>query len=124
MDSLIRNVEKHLESLGYNLDLRAKGFGAGHEKLLKFVVRKHLGGLIHSACFVMKGSVLEHLHFSNTLNSESTLIRCHVDENGDLLIEAWYPGPYGKPSYRRFIEMWHADTALILAHDASPNFLV
>jgi hypothetical protein len=44
----------------------------------------------------------------------ATVSRTYVDKDGDLALEAWFPGTYDKARFSLFLEEWHRDTIMQL----------
>ncbi|HJP34304.1 MAG TPA: hypothetical protein QGF95_27470 [Candidatus Latescibacteria bacterium] len=46
----------------------------------------------------------------NSLNAAATVARFYIDDDGDTMMEAWFPGKYDKKLFGNFLEAWQGDT--------------
>lgn len=108
----------HLGFLGYETQATDEFLRANHASNLNVAIKQHRGGILFlsflGASEYGKGNPSEVAAFANMLNVNATVARCYVDKDGDLALEAWFPGTYDKTRFSLFIEEWHRDTILQL----------
>lgn len=61
--------------------------------------------------------------YVNSMNQQALLSRYLIDADGDVACEAWYPGPYDKDGFDRFMEAWHHDLAVLAQNEQSSKML-
>lgn len=116
------DVAKHLEFLGYELDT-SEGLFARHERYPNLRVLEKNGGYLLVAWFGTQGELADKLSFVNAVNQEAIACRFVIDKDQDFAMEGWYPVEYERTAFARFMEMWHRDWTLVVAHPAAQEIL-
>jgi len=103
--------KSHMEFLGYEVTEKDKALQAKHGKYLNVWVKAYQKGILLIGYF---GRNKEHkddeagFHkMINDLNKGATAARYYEDKDGDLAIEAWYPGSYEKVRFGIFLDSFH-----------------
>jgi len=107
------SVMRHLEFLGYKCASAKGKISVTHAERLSFDLVKFRGGLLFKSWFGKNGKTQKdsekYTALINVLNSESGVCRYYADNEGDLIIEGWYPLPYSKDGFATFLETWEKD---------------
>ncbi len=110
----VEEIGTHLEFLGYEVTTTDEYLRATHPSNLNVALKEHRGGILLLSYLGASTYGKEHpeevAELANALNVNATVARCYRDKDGDLALEAWYPGTYEKTRFSRFIEEWHKDT--------------
>lgn len=105
-------VSKHLKKLDYDVEKGDESLTAEHESELNVSVREYKDGLlIRSYIGTSEESERTLRKLCNKLNYKATTARMYIDNDGDLIFEAWYPGNYDKDRFDIFMEAWQNDTS-------------
>jgi hypothetical protein len=113
---LLDSVKKHLEHIGYKVDVTDKGgLVATHPKKLDFGVTTFNGGALLLAPFrVKEGAAVdsrEFLEFLNDVNMNATVGRVVWNKDSKAVFgEAWYPNSYETIAFGQFFDLWLDDT--------------
>ncbi|MFH1572249.1 MAG: hypothetical protein ABIL09_29935 [Gemmatimonadota bacterium] len=107
-----KDVARHLEKKHeYRITKEDNYLTAKHDDWLNLTVREYKSGLLLRAYLETsaydEGDLRE---LCNTLNYNSTAARMYIDNENDLIFEAWYPGEYQEKSFEAMLEAWHKDT--------------
>jgi len=106
------NVAKHLKKLDYQVEKADEKLFATHDIELDLSVAEYRDGyLIRTWCETSDESERTLRKLCNKLNHEATVARFYVDNEGDLIFEAWYPGEYDRDQFDIFMEAWQNDTS-------------
>ena len=104
----------HLEFLAYTVTENEGAYTVEHETKPNFRFRAFSGGLLFSSAWrtsdVAKWETEGFLEFINTLNAKAAVARFYMDDDKDLIIEAWYPEQYEKAAFAHFLSLWERDT--------------
>jgi hypothetical protein len=124
------NAEKiinHLEFLGYTVTADKDSLLAKHTKEWNISVRSYQGGILIAAFLEAEKKAKEDrgafLEMINALNKEAKACRYYADKDGDLAIEAYYPGSYDKARFGTFIDVWKADSDELKGNKNALSFL-
>ncbi len=112
-DSL-KGFSNHLEFLGYSVTSTSeKSVSLKHSKYPNEKIMVYNGGVLLSSWWELseagKSAGNELYLFLNNLNNESVVTKYYLDDDKDLVIEAWYPGEYDKPKFALFVEKIQQD---------------
>jgi len=106
-----KEIVEHLEFLGYKVTSGEDKIEVSHPVFLNFVLRNYRGGLLISTYFIAteygKANRSEFVEFANDLNKEAAASRFYIDKDGDLAIEAYYPGEYEKTRFGLFLDAFN-----------------
>ncbi|MBN1423440.1 hypothetical protein JXA88_02685 [Candidatus Fermentibacteria bacterium] len=109
-------VTAHLEFFGYEVTPTDEVLRAVHASNLNIAVKAHRGGMLLLSFLGSKTPAEENraqlLEFANDLNVNASVSRSYIDKDGDLALEAWFPGTYDKTRFSLFLEEWHRDTIM------------
>ena len=101
-------IGKHLEFLGYTVQPKDDRLIAKHPKYFNFYLKSFAGGILLTAYFTGSEYAKQHqgefYALANELNKGSAVARYYVDQDTDLIIEAWYPGGYERVQFGVFID--------------------
>jgi len=122
-------ITTHLEFHGYTRGDDEEWLSFSHEERLSFTVQSYQGGILIQSWF--GGTDYADQHASefhavvNDMNAAATVMRLYVDDDGDLAMEAWYPGEYKKDTFSAFLDAWVDDGATLLGvhYDALSNLV-
>ena len=115
----IVQISEHLEFLGYAISPDGEeAVHAKHSRRPNFVARVFNGGCLMTAWYdtiaeavVNREGFLEAI---NDLNVQATVARYYVDKEFDFAVEAFYPLPYERTTYGRFLDLWDRDFARVV----------
>ncbi|MFC1525970.1 hypothetical protein ACFL6X_04065 [Candidatus Latescibacterota bacterium] len=107
-----KDVAKHLEKKhDYKVEKTDDGLQAKHVDWLNIKITEYKGGLLFWAYLETsqhdRGDLLE---LANVLSLNATASRAYVDDEDDLIFEAWFPGKYDDDRFETLLEAWHNDT--------------
>jgi hypothetical protein len=104
-------VMEHLEVLGYDVSMNTKRIKAKHDKYLNIFLKQYRNGILVTAFFGATDYGKKHRKefetLLNKLNADAAAGRYYVDKDGDLAIEAYYPGPYQKKNFTAFLDAFN-----------------
>jgi len=105
-------VVKHLKKLDYDVEKKDESLSAEHDSELNVTVREYKDGLLVRAWLETSDESTRTLRkLCNKLNYNATVARMYIDDEDDLIFEAWYPGEYDKDQFDIFMEAWQSDTS-------------
>jgi len=111
-------IAAHLGFFGYETETTDEFLRANHPSNLNIAIKEHRGGVLFlsflGASAYGKENPNELTALANELNVNATVSRSYVDKDGDLALEAWFPGTYEKARFSLFLEEWNKDTILQL----------
>lgn len=128
MADILERMETHLATLGYEVGPGEKPETrtASHAEYWNFAFAEQSGGVLFQS-FIETRSETElqaFFKFMSSLQRQTIVARVYVEEDGDLAIEAWWPGEdYRAEAFERFVEAWNRDIALIGRHPKVGEFL-
>jgi hypothetical protein len=119
MDSTIKEISEHLEFLGYETSPSGDdGFHATHSVRPNFLARAFNGGCLLSAWYgTTAQAVVNREGFLEAINALNAQARIYVDKEFDLTVEAFYPVPYERTYFGRFMDMWDRDFSRVVDSD-------
>ena len=107
------DIIRHLEFMGYDTSMDSDGIEAKHTKYLNFFLKTYQGGILFRTFFTASDYGREHrsewFELINKLNADSTASRYYIDEDGDLILEAYYPGVYEKQRFGVFVDAFNVE---------------
>jgi len=110
-------VKAHLEFMGYDISSNSQRMKATHSTELNFFMKSFRGGILVTAFFggndYAKRNKSEFLGALNGLNAKSAASRYYIDGDGDMAIEAYYPGAYDRKSFAAFLDAFQLERANI-----------
>ncbi len=110
----LQGFAEHFEFLGYSVfGQQEDAIFLSHPDELNLRVMQFRGGYLLSAYFTAVDpevtSAEEFLAVVNRMNAVATANRYYVDSDGDLVVEAWFPGEYSRSHVGRIIAEWQSD---------------
>lgn len=113
------DVIKHLEFQGYDVAMNSKRIKATHAKELNILIKKYRGGMLTTSMFAGsehgKKNRNDFIGLINKLNQKAAAARYYVDDEGDLIIEAYYPGSYNKQAFSAFLDAYNLERSHLSA---------
>lgn len=102
----------HLEFGNYTVETGETALTASHETNLNMILKAYKGGVLLQTYLETseKKKKKDLTATINKLNTNAIAARYYLDDEGDTMIEAWFPGGYDKKRFGTFLEAWHADT--------------
>lgn len=111
-------ITEHLEFMGYEKEEHESVVMFTHGEHLSFTMQSYQGGLLIQSWFTgtdySRQNVPEFLNVVNDMNAGATTARFYRDDDGDLMIEAWFPGAYEKQKFSSFMDAWIQDSEMQL----------
>ncbi|ADV46136.1 hypothetical protein [Nitratifractor salsuginis] len=113
-------ILKHLEFLGYNATMDSKHIIAKHSEHLNFYLKQYRGGMLLTSFFTSNAQGKKHrkdlIRIANDLNKDAAAARYYIDKDGDLAIEAYYPGGYERQRFGLFLDTYNLESENIANH--------
>jgi hypothetical protein len=107
------DVIKHLEFMGYEVSMDDERILANHSSNLNILIKSYRGGMLVTSYFrgteYGQSNKSSWLTLINELNQNAAAARYYVDNDGDMAIEAYYPGDYNKKSFSAFLDAFNLD---------------
>lgn len=111
--SVMQDFTNHLSYNGYKCTVQGNVVQAVHGSKLSFTLSRYGNGILIKAWFRKKNNEQESLQklilIANEMNSKASLARFYADNEGDLVMSAWYPLPYTKDNFSSFLDTWETD---------------
>ena len=111
--TLLDQIGKHLQFLGYEIVDQEEGFIANHISKPRFRVLPYLSGLLFSCTFTMgenaQANRFAYLNFLNGGNRNAAVSRFYANSDNSLVHECFFLGEYDRVQFARFFEMWEKD---------------
>lgn len=107
-----KDVKKYLEKKhDYKVEREDSYLSAKHTDWLNMTLREWKGGILLRAYIETSNYDPDDLKtLCNKLNYNATAARMYIDNENDLIFEAWFPGKYDEDRFAALIEAWHKDT--------------
>ena len=119
--------KSHLEFLGYDVADKKKSLQAKHGKYLNIWLKQYQQGILVIGYF---GRNKEHKNdeagfhkMINDLNKGASAARYYEDKDGDLAVEAWYPGGYEKVRFGVFMDSFHQTRSQLQKEDRLETYV-
>lgn len=107
----IDDLTQHLEFMGYDVSVNSERMAAKHASQPNILLKKFRSGVLvtsfYSGTPYGKSHKEQFLNVVNSLNSDSVAARYYVDADGDMVLEAYYPGSYNKKAFSAFIDNYN-----------------
>ena len=111
--TLLDQIGKHLQFLGYEIVDQEEGFIANHISKPRFRVLPYLSGLLFSCTFTMgenaQANRFAYLNFLNGGNHNAAVSRFYANSDDSLVHECFFLGEYDRVQFGRFFELWERD---------------
>lgn len=103
--------KQHLEFLGYEVTEKKKALQAKHGTYLNVWIKSYQKGILLIGYFGRSDdsrSDTAGFHaMINDLNKDAAAARYYEDKDGDLAIEAWFPGGYDRVRFGVFMDSFN-----------------
>ncbi len=121
------DYKKHFEVLGYEVDEGEKTFIAKHEEFYNVSVKGFNGGVLVVTFFgttdKAKKNRVGFLEFLNELNTDAVAARFYEDDEGDVIVEGWYPGGYDRTRFGVFIDKFNEINSQLGGSSSATDYL-
>ena len=102
----------HFEFLGYSVEDGETSLIARHDTFYNVSVKPYNGGMLVVTFFGTtdraKSDRVGFLEFLNGMNESAVAARYYEDDEGDVIVEGWYPGDYDRARFGVFLERFNA----------------
>lgn len=116
-----REMQNHLEFLGYEVSVKDGSILAMHEERPSFQIRSASGGALLLSYWKSNDYARAHraefLELVNDFNSNATTATFYIDNDGDLGFSGWFNGEYEKTRFAHFLDRWNRDWADLVQRD-------
>lgn len=106
-------IIEHLKFLGYEVSVQGPVIRARHKVELNLLIKVYEQGFMMKAVFAgsehAKKNLVEFMALVNECNKLAKLNRYYIDEDGDLIIEALFPGYYEKSVFGNVLSLFNQD---------------
>ena len=117
----------HLEFLGYQVQDGETSLIAKHEKYYNISVKPYNGGMLVVTFFGTtdraQSDRVGFLQFLNGMNAGAVAARYYEDNEGDVIVEGWYPGDYDRARFGVFIDQFNGVTEQLGAAEPAADYL-
>jgi len=117
----------HLEFLGYAVEEGESSLIARHDKNYNISVRSYNGGVLVVTFFGTtdraESDRIGFLEFLNAMNESAVAARYYEDDEGDVVVEAWFPGDYDRSRFGVFLERFNVIGDQLGSSDAAADYL-
>jgi hypothetical protein len=117
----------HLEFLGYTVTDGEASLIARHDTNYNISVKSYNGGVLVVTFFgttsKAKRDRVGFLEFLNGMNAGSVAARYYEDNEGDVIVEGWYPGAYDRANFGVFIEKFNLIGEELGGSDTAADYL-
>jgi hypothetical protein len=121
------DYRSHFEFLGYSVEEGEKSLIAKHPEFYNVSIRPYNGGMLMITYFGTtdraKSDRLGFLEFLNAMNTDAVAARYYEDDEGDVIVEAWYPGNYDRTRFGLFLDKFNLITDQLGDSDAASDYL-
>lgn len=101
----------HLEFEEYECETLENFIRCDHDVQILILMKTYKGGAyLQNFAETTDRKMKDIIETINTLNAKATVTKFYIDDEGDTMIEAWYPGKYNKKMFANFLEAWQGDT--------------
>jgi hypothetical protein len=117
----------HLEFLGYAVEDGETSLIAKHDKFYNVSVKGYNGGVLVVTFFgttdKSKSDRVGFFEFLNAMNANAVAARYYEDDEGDVIVEGWYPGAYDRTRFGVFIDKFNAISEQLGDSNTAADFL-
>ena len=121
------DYKTHLEFLGYEVQDGETSLIAKHDKFYNISVKPYNGGVLVVTFFGTtdraKSDRVGFLGFLNGMNAEAVAARYYEDDEGDVIVEGWYPGDYDRTRFGIFLEKFNGVSDQLGGSDTAADYL-
>ncbi len=105
------DFKAHLEVLGYTVEESDKSLIATHDEFYNVAVKPYSGGILVITFFDTTSRAQSQrvgfFEFLNGMNRDAVAARYYEDDEGDVIVEGWYPGDYERTRFGVFMNMFN-----------------
>jgi len=115
IQNTLEKIRNHMEFLGYEVELDddSNEMLAKHPEKTNVLVRCFSNAVRFMSFYFSnehaKQERLKFLELINHLNLDTVICQYSVDNEGALIITAWFFSNYDKVLFGQFLEIWHED---------------
>jgi hypothetical protein len=121
------DFKAHFEFLGYNVEETDTSLVARHDKYYNVSVKPYNGGVLIVTFFGTtdraKSDRVGFLEFLNGMNEGAVAARYYEDDEGDVIVEGWYPGDYDRTRFGVFLERFNGISDQLGGSDTAGDYL-
>ncbi len=121
------DFKSHFEFLGYTVEESDKSLIARHSEHYNVSVKAFNGGVLVVTFFgttAKAKSDAEGFHaFLNAMNADAVAARYYADEEGDVVVEGWYPGSYDRARFGLFLDKFNLISDQLAQSDQAAKYL-
>jgi hypothetical protein len=113
-----KKIRSLLKDFDYEVEKQDERLVANHDDHLTLVIVSLGKGVLIRSWFItsdMDVSERDLRKLNNKLNLKATAARYYVDDDGDLMCEAWLAGKWDEDTFEVFLEAWQGDTDKVSA---------
>ena len=105
------DYKEHLEFLGYQVQDGETSLIGKHDKYYNISVKPYNGGILVITFFgttdKAKNDPVGFYRFLNGMNADAVAARYYEDNEGDVIVEGWYPGDYDRARFSTFLDRFN-----------------
>ncbi|HET7715643.1 MAG TPA: hypothetical protein VFK86_08440 [Bauldia sp.] len=117
----------HFEFLGYTVEDGETSLIARHDEFYNVSVKSYNGGVLVITFFGTTGKAksdrVGFFEFLNQMNSEAVAARYYEDDEGDVIVEGWYPGEYDRTRFGVFVDKFNEISQQLSDSDIAADYL-
>jgi hypothetical protein len=117
----------HLEFLGYAVEDGETSLIAKHDEFYNVSVKSYNGGVLVVTFFgttdKAKSDRVGFFEFLNGMNENAIAARYYEDDEGDVIVEGWYPGGYDRTRFGVFVDKFNQISEQLGDSDAAADYL-
>jgi len=121
------DYKKHMEFLGYEVTPKKKTLQAKHGQFLNVWLKQYQKGILVIGYFGRNEKTKQYVagfhKLINDLNKGASAARYYEDKDGDLAIEAWYPGNYERVRFGIFMDAFNQTRSQLQKEDRLEKYV-
>ena len=121
------DYKAHFEFLGYTVEDGETSLIAKHDEFYNVSVKNYNGGVLVVTFFgttdKAKSDRVGFFEFLNKMNTDAIAARYYEDDEGDVIVEGWYPGDYDRTRFGVFIDKFNEISAQLSDSTIAEDYL-
>lgn len=121
------DYKEHLEFLGYQVSDGETSLIGKHDKYYNISVKPYDGGMLVVTFFgttdKAKSDPVGFFRFLNSMNVDAVAARYYQDNEGDVIVEGWYPGDYDRTRFGVFLDRFNQISDQLGASAVAADYL-
>jgi hypothetical protein len=117
----------HFEFLGYTVEDGETSLIARHDEFYNVSVKTYSGGILVVTFFgttsKAKSDRVGFFEFLNAMNEDAVTARYYEDDDGDVIVEGWYPGEYDRARFSVFLDKFNEISEQLGDSDMASEYL-